>query len=192
MEFIISQKNSDDILDLRSEDYDKAMDLVYKTLEIYIKKYNKKEECDIDKPVFLEDTKNVFTMIYNFYNDPELIEEMEEEMRTTTCETEKEEIKIFGDFINDLQIVKDFVHSNNYSIETLKEYEHILTKISNFICEKTREINELNNCMSSLNDSLGQLASALDNMVNITNDSMIENVEPNLLTNQKFNSHTSQ
>ena len=39
MEFIISQKNSDDILDLRSEDYDKAMDLVYKTLEIYIKKY---------------------------------------------------------------------------------------------------------------------------------------------------------
>ena len=122
-------------------------------------------------------------MIYNFYNDPELIEEMEEEMRTTTCETEKEEIKIFGDFINDLQIVKDFVHSDNYSIETLKEYEHILTKISNFICEKTREINELKNCMSSLNDSLGQLASALDNMVNKTNDSMIENVEPNLLTN---------
>ena len=183
MEFIISKQNSEDILDLRSEDYDKAMDLVYKTLEIYIKKYNKKEECDIDKPVFLEDTKNVFTMIYNFYNDPELIEEMEEDMRTTTCETEKEEIKIFGDFINDLQIVKDFVYSDNYSIETLKEYEHILTKISNFICEKTREINELNNCMSSLNDSLGLLASALDNMVNKTNDSMIENVEPNLLIN---------
>ncbi len=152
----LNQDTVDTISQIKDED--EAFDKVLKILEIFMQKYNEfKENKEMDQEIFLnykKDTKIVFTILYNFFDNVNMDEE------DSDYEEDKENFDLLKSnimiVINNIDEIESY---NSLSKNELLNYA--IKYVLNYFEKGKDNMEELNKVMSSgidmLNNSLDKI-----------------------------------
>lgn len=152
----LNQDTVDTISQIKDED--EAFDKVLKILEIFMQKYNEfKENKEMDQEIFLnykKDTKIVFTILYNFFDNVNMDEE------DSDYEEDKENFDLLKS--NIMIVINNIDEIESYNSLSKNELLNYAIKYVLNYFEKGRDnMEELNKVMSSgidmLNNSLDKI-----------------------------------
>ena len=118
--------------------------------------------CDISH--FHRDMILTFTALDKFFNNESLKKELEDELKNETDENIIEDIKKFNKFCENIKILKDI------QIESLSDENFTLKPIFkesiDFLAQKNKEINDFNNSLIELTNTIGNLERSLIGLQN--------------------------
>ena len=114
MAILISQEEYDRIVTLSKIDEDKAINEMLEVFKNYLEMYKNNDNLENDVN-FLDNTKMVFTLVYQFYCTEDTFKELEKEKQNTfRDEEEKKDMEKIELFLNDLTHIKNLISENNF------------------------------------------------------------------------------
>jgi len=153
-----NKENCNKLIILLSKDKDNEeyFDMFMNLLKEYLEKYNHLLEINVIPDLFKEDTKIMFELLKITYCDNELINEMANE---NDLHYNVDEFKEYIDFTNNINYVFENINLFDSDDNILKDK---LKSVSLFLAKKQKDIQELNEVMNNLGNTLDKLKDTLE------------------------------
>jgi len=153
-----NKENCDKLITLLSKDKDNEenFDMFMDLLKGYLEKYNHLLEINVIPDPFKEDTKNIFELLKITYCDDELINKMANE---NDPHYNVNDFNEYIDFTNNINYVFENIDLFDSNNNILKEK---LKSVSLFLAKKQKDMQELNEVMNNLGNTLDKLKDTLE------------------------------
>ena len=167
MAILISKEKYERLINLFKTDEDKAMNEMLEIFKNYVDMYKNKNNDELENNVnFLDNTKLIFTLVYEFYCTEDAFKELEfEKQNTFRDEEEKEDMKKIELFLNDLTYIKKLISENKFTFDFLEKEKERIERIKEFIEKTNQDMNDLNQTMKDLNNTLERASESLKLLV---------------------------
>ena len=175
MSILISKENYERLINLYKTDEDRVMNEMLEVFKNYLDMYKNKNNDDLENDInFLDNTKIVFTLMYEFYCTEDTFTELEKEKQSISDDNDeqKEDMEQIEIFLKDLTVLKKIIDKNNFTYETIETEKTRIERIGKFIEKTTKDMNELNQSMSDLTDSLERSVYTLEAIINNNNNDL--------------------
>lgn len=162
----ISQQVNDELFDAIEDDVQKACIVFLNKWKPYLNEKNEFNK-NIDKTEFTKEMQLLFSTLYLHYGNENLLNEITNEMMNEDDPETKSDIDEYLNFIECLKSIK-YIEEKDFEDVNSKPMQNIQYVID-YMTKKQKDIEEMNNMMKDMNNSLEKLTVTLENYVECNN-----------------------